>query len=188
MKKWLIAGVVMLALGLALGVVKTLLAEPARSGPQVGDKVPGPFRPYHLTGPDAGQRVCLYCKYGANPVAMVFVRSLSPSVVNLLKQLDAATAAHADDHMGSFAVFLSESKELAKSLQEMAGKEHIDRTVLTMHQPAPERYEIAAEADVTVILYSHHVVKANYAFRAGELDDKAITAVIADVAKIVAPE
>jgi hypothetical protein len=38
-------------------------AEPARaplkSGPKVGDDIPGSFNPLNVTGPDAGQKRCL---------------------------------------------------------------------------------------------------------------------------------
>jgi hypothetical protein len=166
-----------------------LQAEPPKSGPQVGEKVPGPFRPLHLTVPDAGQRVCLYCKYGANPVALVVARDLNAPVLNLLKQIDAATAAHAAADMGSFAVFLTKSDDLSKAVKAAAAQERIAKTVLTMDEPSgPAAYHFAPDAEVTVILYSHHVVKGNYSFRAGELNDPAIGALIADIAKIIPTE
>ena len=58
-------------------VLAATAAEPLASGPQAGQKIPGPFKPLHATGPDAGQQVCLVCKNGANPVAMVFARNVS---------------------------------------------------------------------------------------------------------------
>src|SRR5579871_5855386 len=67
-------------------------AEPVKSGPQVGEKVPGPFRPLNVNGPRAGQPNCLYCTYGANPVVMVFAREDTPAVRTLIKYLDNATA------------------------------------------------------------------------------------------------
>ena len=58
-------------------VAAAVAAEPLQSGPQAGQKVPGPFKPLHATGPDAGQQLCLVCKNGANPVAMIFARNVS---------------------------------------------------------------------------------------------------------------
>ena len=46
-----------------------------KSGPQTGEKVPGPFHPYNVTGEDAGKVACLYCKGGDDPVVAVFARS-----------------------------------------------------------------------------------------------------------------
>ena len=65
----------------------------AKSGPQVGEKVPGPFEPLNVTGPDAGKKACLYCRNGTHPVVMIFARATSPQLVSLLKRVDAATAA-----------------------------------------------------------------------------------------------
>jgi hypothetical protein len=32
--------------------------EALKSGPQVGDRIPGPFNPYNVTGEDAGLKRC----------------------------------------------------------------------------------------------------------------------------------
>jgi hypothetical protein len=186
MKRW---GIAIALLALALAFAGAVSADPVASGPQAGQRVPGPFRPLHATGPDAGQRVCLYCKNGANPVAAVFARQLSPALVALVKKIDATTAAHADCRMGSFVVFLNDSREVPGILRQVAAAEHIGNTILCTDAPdGPPSYKIAADADVTVILYTRHTVKANYAFRKGELDDKAIAAVVADIAKILPAE
>lgn len=173
----------------ALTVAGAAPAQSVASGPQAGQKVPGPFAPLHVTGPDAGNKVCLYCKNGVHPVAMIFAREIGPGLVALLKKIDAATAAHQDCQMGSFVTFLSDSPELPAALRQLAAREHIQTTVLCTFAPAgPPSYQIAADADVTVILYTHRTVKANYAFRKGELSPQAVDAVVADVAKILPTE
>ena len=45
-----------------------------KSGPQVGQEVPGPFHPVNINGEQAGKKSCLYCANGPNPVAAVFAR------------------------------------------------------------------------------------------------------------------
>jgi hypothetical protein len=183
MRKFAVAAAVALAFA---GVVS---AQSVTSGPQAGQKVPGPFALLHVTGPDAGDKVCLYCKNGANPVAMIFAREVSPALVSLLKKIDAATAAHQDCRMGSFVTFLSDSPDLPATLRQVAEREHIQTTILCTYAPAgPASYKIAPDADVTVILYTHRTVKANYAFRAGELSEPAVDAIVADVAKILPTE
>ena len=140
-----------------------------QSGPQAGQKIPGPFKPLHATGPDAGQQVCLVCKNGANPVAMIFARNVSAPLTALIKKIDAATAAHQDAEMGSFVVFLNDDPSLPAALKGLADKEGIKQTVLATFAPAgPPSYHVAADAAVTVVLYTHHKVVANYAFREGE--------------------
>ena len=49
----------------------------------------------------------------------------------------------------------------------------------------PKAYNIAKDADVTVLLYTDFEVKANHSFRKGDLNDAAITKVVADVSKII---
>jgi hypothetical protein len=174
------------ALTLLLVLVADVSADPVRSGPAAGEKVPGPFRPLHVTGPNAGARLCLYCKYGANPVAVVFARQLTMPVVVLLQKLDAITAAHGDCSMGSYAVFLNESPQMIAALKQAGSQAQIRSTILTV-DAGPPSYNLSPDADVTVLLYTHRQVKANYAFRAGELNAQAINAIVADVAKILPP-
>src|ERR1700730_3112840 len=123
-----------LALTLSIGLA--LAAENIKSGPQVGDEVPGPFHPMNVTGPNAGEKVCLYCKNGTNPVAMIFAREMSAPLIKLIKKIDTATAKHEDAKMGSFVVFLSDSGNLEKKLKEVADKENVKQTILSVDNPA----------------------------------------------------
>jgi hypothetical protein len=187
MSKCAVGGLTILAVVVASAGVA--FAEPVTSGPQPGQKVPGPFHPLHVTGPDAGARVCLYCKYGASPVVMIFARDLSPALATLIQKVDAATAAHADCRMGSFATFLTDSPDLPGALKDLAARGRVEKTVLCTDAPAgPAAYKIAPDADVTVILYAHHTVKANHAFRKGELSPQAVDAIVGDVARILPTE
>ena len=54
-----------------------------KSGPQVGEELAGPFHPLNVNGAKAGEKNCLYCANGANPVAMVFARETSPELTKL---------------------------------------------------------------------------------------------------------
>jgi isopentenyl diphosphate isomerase/L-lactate dehydrogenase-like FMN-dependent dehydrogenase len=151
--------------------------------------VPGPFHPLNITGEKAGQKNCLVCQNGDHPVAMIFAREANEPVMALIKKIDACTAKHQDSDMGSFAVFLSEDEDLPKQLKELAQKDHIKHTVLAVDSPTgPQAYKIAKDADVTVVLYTHRTVKANYAFPKGDLNEKAISRVVADVGKILPRE
>jgi hypothetical protein len=49
----------------------------------------------------------------------------------------------------------------------------------------PKHYNLSQEADVTVILYNRRKVEANHAFRKGELNEKSIETILADVSKVV---
>ena len=50
----------------------------------------------------------------------------------------------------------------------------------------PPAYRLAKEAEVTVLLAVNRKVVANFAYRAGELDDAAIAEIVKTLAKIVA--
>src|SRR5262249_22739905 len=129
-----------LALGLALTSTSVFAQEKLKSGPQVGDQVPGPFHPLNVTGSAAGKKNCLYCSAGEAPVAVVFARNLTPQVKSLLKQLDQSTTKN--DKMVSFAVFCSDSEKLEGELKSFADGEKISKLVLSIDNPTgPTKYK-----------------------------------------------
>lgn len=175
-----------LALGLTLSV--GIAQEKLKSGPQIGQEVPGPFHPLNVTGDAAGRKKCLYCEYGGNPVAVVFARELTPQVASLIKGIDQATAKNKGDDMCSFAVFCSDNEKLQDQLKDFASKEKVGAMVLSIDNPTgPTAYKINKDADVTVVYYTGLTVKSNHAFRKGELKDADVPRVVADV-KAILPE
>jgi hypothetical protein len=171
---------------IAVGLVVNLAAAAdLKSGPQVGDNVV-PFHPLNCTGDHAGEKYCLICKNGSNPVAMIFARQVTPELTRLIKRIDQATEKNQKRAMGSVVVMLSESENLQKQLKELAKKEKIHRSILTIDNPeGPASYNIARDAEVTVILYTNMTVKANHTFKKGNLKDNAIEAIVTDLVKIL---
>ena len=49
---------------LRMGMLAAMSAGAVTSGPQLGAKLPGPFAPLNVTGPDAGKKACLFCRFG----------------------------------------------------------------------------------------------------------------------------
>ena len=161
--------------------------EALKSGPQVGEQVPGPFHPLNVTGAMAGKKNCLYCQNGTSPVAMIFAREVSPGLTQLLKKIDAETAKNKRARMGSFVVFLSDKEGLDSQLKSLADKEGLKNLILSIDNPAgPEKYMVSRDADVTVVLYSDHTVRSNFAYRAGQVNDQAVDQVVAAIPKILA--
>lgn len=176
-----------LAGALALGVVSALKAEAPKSGPQVGEKVPGPFHPLNINGEKAGEKNCLYCCNGSNPVAMVFARDVNEPTAKLIKRIDQANVKNKDAKMGSFVVFCNDDEGLKEKLTNLAKEQSLKETVLAIDNPAgPQKYNVSKDADVTVVLYVDREVKANYAFKKGELNEKDIDKIIDDLPKILA--
>jgi len=120
------------------------------------------------------------------PVAVVFAREATPEIAKLLKQLDVVTVKNEKANMGSYAVFCSDKEGLDKQLEKLASDQKLSQLILSIDNPAgPEKYKIARDADVTVVLYTNFEVRANHSFRKGQLNDTAIAKIVADVAKIV---
>jgi hypothetical protein len=172
----------LVAIALVVGVAS---AGDPKSGPQVGAEVHG-FHSLNCTGDHAGEKHCLICQNGTNPVAMIFARQVTPEVTKLIKRINQATAKNQERSMGSFVVFLNDSDTLEAELKELAKREKIQHCILTIDNPdGPQGYDIALEAEMTVVLYTKLTVKANHAFKKGELNDKSIEAIVADLAKIL---
>lgn len=176
-------------LSVAVLSVGVLFAESLKSGPQVGEELAGPFHPLNINGESAGQKACLYCKNGDNPVAMIFARESSDTLTKLITKIDACTAKNSEARMGSFVVFLNDSEDLPKQLKKLVEKERISQTVLAVDNPAgPRGYKVAKDADVTVVLYRNHIVKANYAFGKGQLKKEDIDKIVSALPKILDKE
>ena len=117
---------------------------------------------------------------------MIFAREVSDSLTSLVKKIDAVTDQNSTQKLCSFVVFLSDDEKLGDQLKSLADKEGIKKCVLTIDNPAgPTGYNVAKDADITVVLYNQRNVKANFAFRKGELNDAAIAKVVGAVSKIV---
>jgi hypothetical protein len=163
-----------------------------KSGPQVGKGLSGPFNPVNVTNADlpgrAGTRNDYTEQYGADPVVLIFARELSGPLATLARRLDVAVARNRAARLRAIVVVLSEDGGLEEKLQTLARKEGINNVSLAfMDPPGPKHYQLADAADVTAILYKKRTAAANHAFKKGELDEKAIEAVLRDVSKIVAP-
>lgn len=104
-----------------------------------------------------------------------------------MKELDKAVAAGKDAKLASFVVFLTDNREkLEPQLKALAEKEKIENVPLTIVEgvAGPEKYKIAKDADVTVILYTKGKAEASFAFEKGKLEEKGVKEVVAALSKI----
>ena len=170
-----------LCLSLTLTLALTLsAAEPPTSGTPVG-KRPGPYSFLVATGPQRGQQTCYICEQheGNKPAAVVFTRSTSDQLGKLLVKLDAEAIANKDSGCKVWMTLLAEKADL-DALAKWAQKQGIKSAPVGVFEDAdgPPAYKLHKDADVTIILFTKQKVVANFAFRAGELDDKAIANVV----------
>jgi len=167
-------------------ITQASAAEPLKSSLQAGDRITTVFEPLNLNGLHANEPHCLVCENGLSPVVMILARDASEPLLRLLVKLDAACLRHARHEFGSFVVFFDASEPLQEKLHSFAEKEMLKKLVVSTEaeKEIPE-YKVSAEAEVTVLLYTRHQVKVNFAFRKGELTDAAIDEIIAALPKIL---
>jgi hypothetical protein len=117
---------------------------------------------------------------------MVFARETSGPLTSLVKKLDEATVKNRDRKLGSFVVFLGDDAGTAEKLIALAREEKIAHTILALGEAeGPDGYDVAAGADVTVVLYVGRVVKANYAFKKGKMTTDDVDRIVGDLSKIL---
>jgi hypothetical protein len=124
---------------------------------------------------------------GDNPVAVVFARDLNPTLTGLVKKIDEATAKNSGCDMGSFVVLLTDDKEKVEAdLKKLAEREGLKKVALTIESATgPRSYNIAQDADVTVLLYVDRKVKKNFAFKKGELTDAKVEEIVKEIPAIL---
>jgi hypothetical protein len=117
-------------------------------------------------------------------VVCVFARKTSEPFTSLVKQIDEKLGENSK--LKAFVVVLTDQGEkTATELKELAAKAGVKHVPLTMHQDRaglPD-YELSRDADVTVLMWNHHRVKFNHAFK-GELSEQDIRAIVDDVPKL----
>jgi hypothetical protein len=118
---------------------------------------------------------------------MIFAREISDGLTGLVKKLDGEVAKNKKSaRMGAFVVFLTDEDNFESKVKDLQSKAGVKNVSLTIDNPAgPSTYKVAKDADVTVVFYKGHQVKANHAFKKGEFTEKSIDAVVADLSKIL---
>ena len=115
----------------------------------------------------------------------VFARKTSEPLASLVKQIDGKIGENGE--LKSFVVIVPKSGESPaedlKKLAEKAGIKHVPLTVGESPDGPPD-YEIAKDADVTVLMWSSHRVRVNHGFK-GELTEDNIKDILSDVPKVL---
>ena len=116
----------------------------------------------------------------------MFARKTSEPLASLVKQIDRQI--EANGRLKSFVVLVgADPNKTRDELRKLADEKGIKNIPLTMYgEPGgPPDYELSRNADVTVLMWKHHKVQVNHAFK-GELTDKDIGAIMADIPKVLA--
>jgi hypothetical protein len=118
-------------------------------------------------------------------VVCVFARKTSEPLASLVKQIDRKIGEN--DRLKSFVVITTSQKEpTSEELRKLAHDASIQHVPLTMYgEPGgPPDYELAKDADVTVLMWKQHKVKVNLGYK-GELTDQDIQTIMADIPKLL---
>ena len=180
-----------LSVAVLLAGASLVVAAELKSGVQPGDAI-GAFDVVKCAGAvddgvSTGDKLCYRCKYGGRPMVMVFTRTTDGKVADLVKKLDAAVAKNADEKLAAFVNLLGEDQEALESQAKKFGSKvkaaAVPIVVPVEFENGPDNYGINPKAEVTVILAVSGSVVANHAV-SGDLTDKTIDAVLADVPKL----
>ena len=167
---------------LAFALTLTLAAapEPCVSGVPVG-KRPSPYSFLIATGPQRGQQTCYICEQheGGKPAAVVFAKTLSDPLAKLMAKLEAARPTKNDPGYKTWLTHTTATADL-DSLAKWAQDKGLKGVPVGAYEDpdGPPAYKLHKVADVTIMLFVKEKVVANFAFRAGELNDAAIEKVL----------
>ena len=172
--------------GLVFAVATSFFAgDPPKSGPPVGEP-PAAFQVWDVTGPNAGRSLCYRCEYGAEPVVCVLTRNMDAPVTKLVEKIDAKIAQNSvlKSYMVLLAANDSTNEQLLKTSAKTRDITHVPLTILGKTE-GPQGYEIASDAEITVVLWGGGQVRAVHAFAPGDLTDEKIKTVMEDLPKIL---
>ena len=173
---------------LLFGIVTGIAAdEPCKSGLREKQR-PGPYTALISVGAQRGQQHCFVCEAADRPVVIIFARQLSEPLGKLVGKLDKALADHKAADLRAWVTFLAEDHvAFDPKLVQWSQKHATGNVPLGVFEDpvGPPTYLLAREADVTVLLSVKQKVVANFAYRAGELNDAAVETILKTVPRIV---
>ena len=119
--------------------------------------------------------------------AVVFARQMTDPLGKLVQGFDKAVVAQKTAGLRSWVTFLSADQSALDAQVVKWGKRHgLSNVSLAVFEDpdGPPSYRLARDADVTVLLFVKQKVVRNFAFRAGELNDKKVAEVLKAVPEI----
>jgi hypothetical protein len=172
---------------LIIAALAAAAEEPCKSGPRENQR-PGPYTALVSVGPERGQQHCFICESGNRPLVIIFARQLSEPLGKLVGMLNQALTEHKPAELRTWVTFLSDDQVSLDPKVIRWSKKHATGNVplgVFEDQAGPPTYLLAREADVTVLLSVKQKVVANFAYRAGELNDAAVFEIMKTLPKIV---
>jgi hypothetical protein len=174
---------------LLVGLWSSAAEGPCQSGPKVGQR-PGPYSSVMCTGEQRGKSHCFICETADRPAVIVFARTLSNPLGKLAAGLDKALAEYKKNDLRSWVTLLhADQSKIDPDVLKWSKKHSLRGLSVGVFEDVdgPPSYRLHRDADVTVLLVVKQKVVANFAFRAGELNDKKNREVLETIPKITGP-
>jgi len=113
------------------------------------------------------------------------------SLVKKIDQRMAGAEGKTQRKLGAYFIFVNNTNGLDQQLRDLAAKESLKHVGLGIGVP-PKTYDLANDADVTVVIYNvgrrnQQHVTANFALRKGELNDAKADAIVQALADVLPP-
>jgi tetratricopeptide (TPR) repeat protein/CHAT domain-containing protein len=146
-----------------------------KSGPQVGERLPGPFFLLNVTGPHAGEKYSFFEEAAHARIAMIFARDISEPLQSVVDTAEVACSRHG---MKGYVIVLSDEEGVPDRLKRLAAEQNIKHVVFSVCDGnGPARYKLAKDAELTVILCDDQMVKHNYGLSKSEMTAAQIDAI-----------
>jgi hypothetical protein len=161
--------------------------EPCKSGLRESQR-PGPYTALVSVGRERGQQHCYICESGQKPLIIIFARQLSDPLGKLVSTLNKAVAEQKATDLRAWVTFLTDDQVSLDPKVVGWSKKHATGGIPlgVFEDPiGPPAYLLSRDADVTVLLAVKQKVAANFAYRAGELNDAAIFEIVGALPKIL---
>lgn len=116
----------------------------------------------------------------------VFARNTTGPLTSLVKQIDSQIAKN--DALKAFVVVLTEDADkTSASLKTLAKEQGVKNVPLTLvaSKAGPPDYQIAADADVTVMMWKGGKVRVNHAYAKGKLTEADVKTIVSEASKLV---
>ena len=106
----------------------------------------------------------------------IFARNIDDNLASLVKKADEFVKKNEDEKAAAFLVLMTDDPDGAEEKLKALAKKTKVKIPLTIFdgKTGPKNYKIAKDADVTVLHWKGKSVKANQAFKKGELNKEGI--------------
>lgn len=129
-------------------------------------------------GVEPGDDLCYRCRYGSQPMVMVFARQTGGKLPELAKQLDAAIAKNEEAKLKGLLTLMGDDavalKEQGKVIAQTSSVKKLPVVIAKDTKTGPLNYRLSSKDEVTIVLAKDSQVVATHVCSAEKIDLAAI--------------